>query len=131
MKIFQTNPTTAEMVKYMANTYLATKVIFANQMAELCQELDVNYSEVKQMVVADHRIYDSHLDISKERGFGGKCFPKDLVALLGLAKKLKVNLPVLEEVWKTNKRIRYKRDWEEIPFAVSSGVKKTRENKAK
>lgn len=123
MKIFQTDLTTAEMVKYMANTYLATKVIFANQIAELCRKLGLDYSEVKRMVVADHRIYDSHLDVSQERGFGGKCFPKDLVALLGLAKKLKVSLPVLEEVWRTNKRVRKVRDWEEIPFAVSPKAK--------
>ncbi|MEK9201363.1 MAG: hypothetical protein AAB944_00150, partial [Patescibacteria group bacterium] len=55
MKIFQTDPSTAEMVKYMANTYLATKVIFANQMFDLCQKLHITYEEVKSMVVADHR----------------------------------------------------------------------------
>lgn len=126
MKIFQTDPTTAELVKYMANTYLATKVIFANQIYDLCQTLGVNYEEVKKMVVADHRIYNSHLDITTERGFGGKCFPKDTVALLGLAKKLKVDLSLLEKVWRINKKIRKVKDWEEIPFAVSK-----RKNKPK
>lgn len=119
MKIFQTDPTTAEMVKYMANTYLATKVIFANQMFDLCESLGVKYEEVKSMVVADRRIYNSHLDITTDRGFGGKCFPKDMVALLGLAKELGVRMDLLTNVWNINKRIRKKRDWEEIPFAVS------------
>jgi UDPglucose 6-dehydrogenase len=117
--IFQTDPTTAEMVKYMANTYLATKVIFANEMRELCNKLHIKYEEVKQMTVADKRIFDSHLDVTTQKGFGGKCFPKDTVAILGLAKELGVKLSVLDAVWKKNLKIRRVRDWEEIPGAVS------------
>jgi len=124
MKIFQTDPTTAEMVKYTANTYLATKVIFANQIFDLCNKLGIKYEEVKAMVVADSRIYNSHLDITTERGFGGKCFPKDMIALLGLGKKLSVNLDLLSTVWKINKKIRRIKDWEEMPFAVSKKVKR-------
>lgn len=118
-KVFQTDPVTAEMVKYMANTFLATKVMFANEMYDLCEKLGIKYEEVKQMVVADRRIYDSHLDITTQRGFGGKCFPKDTVALLGLAEELGVNLSVLEAAWKKNLKIRRIRDWEGIPGAVS------------
>lgn len=117
-KIFQTDPTTAEMVKYMANTFLATKVIFANEMYEICQALGIKYEEVKSMVVADHRIEDSHLDVTTTRGFGGKCFPKDMVALIGQAKHLKVRPTLIETAWEINKRIRKVHDWEEIPFAV-------------
>lgn len=117
--IFETDPTTAEVVKYMANTYLATKVIFANEMFDLCEKLGVNYDEMKKMVVADHRIYDSHLGITATRGFGQKCFPKDTVALLGLAKELGVELSVIETAWKKNLKIRKVRDWEQIEGAVS------------
>ena len=117
--IFQTDPTTAEMVKYMANTFLATKVIFANEMYALCEKLGIKYEEAKQMVIADHRIYDSHLDVTTDRGFGGKCFPKDTVALLGLGRKLKVDMELLQTVWDKNLKIRHTRDWEEIPGAVS------------
>ncbi len=117
-KIFQTDSTTAEMVKYMANAFLATKVIFANEMFTLCQALGIKYEEVKSMVVADHRIIDSHLDVTTAKGFGGKCFPKDVVALIGRAKELKVETKLLETVWSINKRIRNVADWEEIPFAV-------------
>ncbi|MFH1535869.1 MAG: nucleotide sugar dehydrogenase [Patescibacteria group bacterium] len=123
-KIFQTDTTTAEMVKYMANSFLATRVIFANQMYDLCQALGIKYEEVKSMVVADHRIYDSHLDVTTSRGFGGKCFPKDVVALIGRAKQLKVDLNLLETTWSVNKKIRKVRDWEEIPFAVGNKPKK-------
>ncbi len=117
-KIFQTDTTTAEMVKYMANSFLATKVIFANEMFSLCQALGIKYEEVKNMVAADHRIFDSHLDVTTAKGFGGKCFPKDVVALIGRAKELNIETKLLEPVWTINKKIRKVRDWEEIPFAV-------------
>jgi UDPglucose 6-dehydrogenase len=118
-KIFQTDPTTAEMVKYMANCFLATKVIFANEMFKICEQLGVKYGEVKEMVVADHRIFDSHLEITTNRGFGGKCLPKDLLALRALAKKIGVDTKILDAVWKKNLKIRKIKDWKEIPFAVS------------
>jgi hypothetical protein len=116
--IYHTDSTTAEMVKYMANCYLATKVIFANEMYDISEKLGLKYEEVKEMVAADRRIFDSHLDVTSMRGFGKKCFPKDLLALRGLAKKMKVNTDILDTVWKKNLRIRKVRDWEEIPFAV-------------
>lgn len=121
--VFQTDSTTAEMVKYMANTYLALKVTFANQMYELCQALGIKYEEVKELVTSDKRIFDSHLDVTTSRGFGGKCFPKDTVALLGLAKDLSVDLTLLEKMWEINKKIRKVHDWEEIPFAVEGNHK--------
>jgi UDPglucose 6-dehydrogenase len=123
MKMFQTDPTTAEMVKYMANTYLAMKVIFANEMFEICQALNIKYEEVKEMVVADHRIEDTHMDITTARGFGGKCFPKDTVAMIARAKELGVKPELLETIWDKNKKIRTVFDWEEIPFAVSEKSK--------
>ncbi len=123
MKIFQTDTTTAEMVKYMANSFLATKVIFANEMFGICQALGIKYEEVKNMVAADHRIFDSHLDVTTARGFGGKCFPKDVVALIGRAKELNLDPKLLETAWNINKKIRKVRDWEEIPFAVTKPKK--------
>lgn len=127
IKIFQTDTTTAEMVKYMANAFLATKVIFANEMYILCQALGIKYEEVKNMAVADHRIFDSHLDVTTARGFGGKCFPKDIVALIGKARDLNVEPKLLETVWQLNKKIRKVHDWNEIPFAVGSKPKKRNE----
>jgi len=119
VSIFQTDTTSAEMVKYMTNCFLATKVIFANEMYEICQKLGVKYEEIKKMIVADTRIFDSHLDITALQGFGGKCFPKDLLALIALAKKKNVGTEILDAVWSKNLKIRKVHDWEEIPFAVS------------
>lgn len=117
--VVQTDPTLAEMVKYFSNSFLSTKVIFANEMYDLCQKLGINYDEVKKMVVMDKRIFDSHLDITSLRGFGGKCFPKDIVAILGLFKKLKIDSSILKAVWQKNLKIRKTKDWDTIPFAVT------------
>ncbi len=117
-KIFITDPTTAEMVKYVSNTFMATKVIFANEMKELADKLKINWDDVKKMVGVDPRIGESFLGITPFKGFGGKCFPKDTVALLGVARKLKIDLSLLEAAWKKNLKIRKIRDWEEIDGAV-------------
>ena len=123
-KVFLTDPTTAEMVKYMSNALLATKVIFANEMYDLCSALGIKYEEVKDMVAVDPRIGPSHLSVTTIRGFGGKCFPKDMVALIGFAKDKKVDASLLKTVWEKNLRIRKIRDWEEISGAVNKKSKK-------
>lgn len=117
--IYRTDLTTAEMVKYMANCFLSTKVIFANEMYDLCDKLGIKYEEVKNMVQADYRIGESHLDVTSVRGFGGKCFPKDIIAMIGLYKELGVDASLLETVWKKNLDIRTIKDWEDIPFVKS------------
>ena len=117
--ILSASPTAAELSKYMANSFLATKVIFANEIYDLCTKLNVNYEDVKKMVVSDKRIGSSHLDITKERGFGGKCFPKDLIAFLALFKELQIDNSLLEAVHDKNNRIRKVKDWETIPFVNS------------
>lgn len=117
--LFQTDPSTAEMVKYMANTFLATQTIFANEIFDLCQKLKLDYIDVEKMVRADHRLTKTFLTVTKEKGFGGKCFPKDTVALLGLASEKGIDLSVLRSAWQKNLKIRKIRDWEDIPGAVS------------
>lgn len=122
-QLFLTDPTTAETVKYFANAYLSLKVTFANYFYDYCQKLGIKYEEVKKMAAADHRIGDYHLEVTTQRGFGGKCFPKDLVALIGEMKKMGVETSLLDSMWEYNKKIRKVHDWEEIPFAVSSILK--------
>ncbi len=121
-QIFLTDPTTAETVKYYANAYLSMKVTFANFFYDYCQKLGIKYEEVKKMAAADHRIGDTHLEVTTNRGFGGKCFPKDLVAIMGEFKKIGVDSSLLETIWKYNKGIRKVYDWKEIPFAVGSNT---------
>lgn len=128
-KIFITDPTTAEMVKYMSNAFLSTKVMFANEIYDICSALGIKYEEVKNMVAADERIGTTHLDVTTVRGFGGKCFPKDMVALLGFAREKKVPTELLDIVWKKNLKIRKVRDWEEIEGAVNIKKLKNRNTK--
>jgi UDP-glucose 6-dehydrogenase len=59
------------------------------------------------------------LDVTTIKGFGGKCFPKDMVALMGFAKKKKVDYSLLKTVWDKNLKIRKVYDWEEIEGAVN------------
>lgn len=122
-KIFQTDPTTAETVKYFANAFLSLKVTFANYFYDYCQKLGIKYEEVKKMAATDHRIGDFHLEVTTLRGFGGKCFPKDLVAIMGEFRKLGVDASLLGTMWNYNKKVRKVHDWEEIPFAVEGNHK--------
>ncbi|HXF50165.1 MAG TPA: hypothetical protein VNM43_00590, partial [Dehalococcoidia bacterium] len=84
--------TEAELVKYMTNTFLALKVVFANQFYDLCRRLGADYDLVREGAAADPRVGPSHLDVwdGGERGYGGKCLPKDTKALIDFAASLGV-----------------------------------------
>ena len=68
------------MTKYAINAFLATKVAWFNQLYDLCDELGLDFESIRQHIIGDPRIGDSHTQVTKERGFGGACFPKDLKA---------------------------------------------------
>jgi len=87
----------AEMSKYAANAFLAVKVIYANEIFDLCHRLGIDYSAVRDIVAHDERIGGSHMDVfdSGYRGYGGKCLPKDSKSLLDLARSVGVEMPVL------------------------------------
>ena len=116
---FIIDATSAELVKYMSNLILASKVLLANEFYDLSKKVGANYLDVRSAVEADPRI-GTHLGVpgpDGDRGFGGACFPKDTIGILGLAKKLKVDMSALSAVWKKNLKIRKNRDWEEMPQA--------------
>lgn len=115
--LFLTDSKTAEMSKYMANITLATIIMLGNQMCDICNEFEINYEEVKKIVKADHRLENVPLDVTSVRGFGGKCFPKDLVAIIKRAEKSGINVDLLKSIWYNNLRIRKLRDWHDIPGA--------------
>ncbi len=122
-KYFITDPTSAEVIKYMSNLMLASKTLIANEFYELSKKVGANYNEVKAAVAADPRM-GGHLNVpgpDGEMGFGGACFPKDMVGILGLGKKLKVDMSALEAIWKKNLKIRKNRDWETMPQAFKKG----------
>ena len=115
--IIKTDSTTAEMIKYFTNTFLATKISFANEMKIICNEIDVDYDEVVEYSLHDQRIGKSHLGVpgpDGKLGFGGSCFPKDINALIYFAKQKGIDLDVLKSVWETNLKVRPEKDWEEL-----------------
>lgn len=107
--------TEAETVKYFGNTLYSTKVIFANQIYDLCQKLGINYENIKEAAAADKTIGPSHLEIFHKgyRGYGGKCLPKDTRALIQLGDKLGVSMDLLKKCEEINKKLadQAKKEW--------------------
>ncbi len=115
--IIKTGSTHAEMIKYFTNTFLATKVTFANEMYDLCLKLKLDYDKVVEYSTLDDRIGNTHLNVpghDGDLGFGGHCFPKDLSALISLSEKLNSENNLLKAVKQTNDVIRKNRDWEQM-----------------
>lgn len=120
--IYITDSTTAEMAKYTANTFFATKLSFFNEIYEICEKLNIDYYDVIKMTLADGRIGNSHYDVPGHdglKGYGGLCFPKDINALIFKAKELGIDPIILKSAWEKNLRVRKVRDWEKIKGAVS------------
>ena len=115
--IIKTDSTHAEMVKYLTNTFLATKVSFANEIYQICNGLRVDYDKVVEYATLDDRLGKSHWNVpgpDGDFGFGGHCFPKDLQALLNLSEDLDTENNVLCATQETNNNVRKKRDWEQM-----------------
>lgn len=113
-KYFIVGLTQAELIKYMSNLMLASKVLLANEFYELSKKMGVDYEDVRKAVEADKRI-GTHLKVpgpDGDSGFGGACFPKDMIGLLSFAKGQNVDMSALEGIWKKNLKIRKGRDWE-------------------
>ena len=110
----QTDWKTAEMVKYFINTFLACKVSFSNEMKQICDVIDIEYDEVKDLALLDNRLGNSHFKVPGPdgiMGFGGTCFPKDLNCLIYFAKQNNITPSVLECAWNKNLEIRDNKDW--------------------
>jgi UDPglucose 6-dehydrogenase len=134
--IIKTSSTTAEMVKYVTNCMLAVKVSFANEVAQICEALDadglnIDYDKVVEYAKVDRRLGDTHWSVPGPvpthdgryvRGFGGHCFPKDINALMSVARQYDVEPTVMQAAWNKNLEVRAAddRDWEkQLGRAVS------------
>ncbi|MBU0761251.1 MAG: nucleotide sugar dehydrogenase [Nanoarchaeota archaeon] len=112
---------TAEMIKYAANVTLASQIAVANELYQICQKLRIDYETVKQTILLDNRI-GTNISVpghDGDFGFGGKCFPKDLNALIYLAREHGYRPHLFESVWMLNEKLRKNKDWLGIPGAVS------------
>ena len=101
-RILVMRPREAEMTKYASNALLATKISFMNEIAEFCDELDVDIEKVRAGIGADSRI--GHGFLYAGCGYGGSCFPKDIKALIHTAKGIRADAWILEAVEQRNAR---------------------------
>ena len=119
-RILVMRPREAEMTKYASNALLATKISLMNEMAELCEALDVDIERVRAGVGADSRIGYGFLYAGC--GYGGSCFPKDLKALIHTAKDLGSPARILEAVEQRNGRQK-RRLYEKVISRFGSDLK--------
>jgi len=115
--IVKTDSTYAEMVKYVTNSFLATKVSFANEMYQICNKLDIDYDKVIEYAQYDERLGKSHWAVpgpDGDLGYGGHCFPKDVKALITLAGELDIFPEMLMATDAKNDTVRKNKDWEKM-----------------
>ena len=101
-KYINTSRRAAELIKYASNAFLATKITFINEIANLCEKLSVNVEDVSIGIGTDKRIGGRFLRAGP--AYGGSCFPKDTKALVDTAKKFKTNLSVIHGVINSNNK---------------------------
>tara|TARA_B100001250_G_scaffold179841_1_gene154564 strand:+ start:242 stop:1546 length:1305 start_codon:yes stop_codon:yes gene_type:complete len=99
-KFFTTTRKGAELIKYASNAFLATKITFINELANLCEKSGINVEDISLGMGSDSRIGSRFLRAGP--AYGGSCFPKDTKGLISAADKYKVNLSVVKSVIKSN-----------------------------
>ena len=100
--IVSTTIETSEVIKYASNSFLATKISFINQVADLCEAVGANVQDVAKGMGIDKRIGAKFLHAGP--GFGGSCFPKDVKAFAATAKKFNINFSILDAVKSSNEK---------------------------
>ena len=113
--IIKTSSTIAEMIKYTTNTFLATKVSFANEMYQICESLNIDYDKVIEYAKYDERLGNTHWSVpgpDGDFGYVGHCFPKDIAALKYISDEMGVNTTILTASIEKNKEVRTDNDWE-------------------
>ena len=110
---------TAELIKYAANGFLATKVAFINEMADLCEKAGADVQDVARGIGLDNRIGSKFLHAGP--GFGGSCFPKDTSALAQTARELGAPTSIIEAVAEANRK-RKSRMAQKVIAACGGGI---------
>ena len=99
-KYIETSRRSAELIKYAANAFLATKITFINEISNLCEKIDVDIEDVSIGIGSDKRVGERFLRAGP--AYGGSCFPKDTKAIVSTSDKFKTNLSVIKSVIKSN-----------------------------
>ena len=105
-EIFVTSPESAEMIKYASNAFLATKISFINEIANICENVGADVSEVAKGMGMDKRIGNKFLNAGI--GFGGACFPKDVKALIKIAESNQYDFKIIKQTLAVNERQKQK-----------------------
>ena len=100
-KYINTSRRAAELIKYSSNAFLATKITFINEIANLCEKTGINVEDISIGMGLDKRIGSRFLRVGPS--YGGSCFPKDAKAIISTAVKFKTNLSVIKSVIRSNK----------------------------
>ena len=120
--VIETNYQTAELIKYMNNCFFATKVSFLNEMKQVSDRCEADWDMAVEGFIRDGRIGHSHMSVpgpDGKFGFGGKCFPKDVSAMISFGNNLGLNMHTLNGVWNTNCEVRPEKDWEDNDTGVA------------
>ena len=99
-KFFTTSRRGAELIKYASNAFLATKITFINELANLCEKTGIDIEDISLGMGSDNRIGSRFLRAGP--AYGGSCFPKDTKGLVSVAEKYNINLSVVKSVIKSN-----------------------------
>ena len=99
-KFISTNRRASELIKYASNAFLATKITFINEIANLCEKIDIDVEDISIGIGLDKRIGSRFLRAGP--AYGGSCFPKDTKAIVNTADKFKTDLSVIKTVIKSN-----------------------------
>ena len=101
-KFFTTNRKGAELIKYASNAFLATKITFINEIANLCEKIGINIEDISLGMGSDVRIGSRFLRAGP--AYGGSCFPKDTKGLVTIGDKAKIDLSLVKSVIKSNEK---------------------------
>ena len=101
-RYFNTSRRGAELIKYASNAFLATKISYINELANLCEKINVDIKDISTGMGLDQRIGDRFLRAGP--AYGGSCFPKDTRALIDTANQFKTNLSIIKNVVKSNNK---------------------------
>jgi len=100
-------PNEAEVLKYYNNVYAALRVTFANVMYEICEQLDCDYTTIKNAYVKTGKTVDMYLDVNPSlRGYGGMCLPKDTQAISALMKDLNLPYELIQSIHNDNNKFK-------------------------
>lgn len=121
VKYVQCTAIEAELAKYMENTFFATKVSFFNEFYDICKAYEVSYDRVRELFLNDPRINRMHTSVFLERGWSGKCFPKDICAIIQGVIKCGYTPQLLIDVVKANARHSTNKEMQDLPKTIENG----------